>query len=65
MKKKKCSTNCPNCGAPKRMLETCEYCGTVFFDPEQRYDSVLLFADDRVIDKVVIPHFSGLIRELR
>jgi len=27
-------TNCPNCGAPKTHGQ-CDYCGTVFYDPEK------------------------------
>ena len=38
--------NCPNCGAPLR-YSVCEYCGTVFDEPEK--DTVKLYANDKVI----------------
>lgn len=42
------SMNCPNCGAPRSSWK-CEYCGTVFEEPE----TVTLYADNRALETVV------------
>ena len=49
---------CPSCGAPATVKSLadggCEYCKTAYSHPNNNFDEVKLYADDRVISNLVV-----------
>ena len=48
---------CPNCGAPRRQLLNCDYCGTLF-NEAHNFSGLVIYADDKPI--ALEPDESGL-----